>query len=57
MKELVLIYDESTIDPIELQKANELLNTSSDIDYIQKNLPQGINIAWVDKDKGVLELI
>ncbi len=57
MKELILLYDEWSIDQESLQKAQELIQTCSHIDYIQQNLPDNIGIAWVDKDRGVLELI
>ena len=57
MKELILLYDETTTLPEDINKANELINTCSHVDYIQQNLAEGITIAWLDKDKGVLELI
>lgn len=57
MKELILLYDEITIDPEDICKARELINTCNHVDYIQKNLANGITIAWLDKDEGVLELI
>ena len=57
MKELILLYDETTISPEDINKTKELINTCSDVDYIQQNLSDGVTIAWVDKDKGVLELI
>ena len=57
MKELILLYDETTTLPEDIIKAKELINTCSHVDYIQQNLPDGVTIAWVDKDKGVLELI
>lgn len=57
MKKLIPLYDETTTDPEDIRKANELINTCSDIDYIQRNLADGITIAWLDEDEGVLELI
>lgn len=57
MKKLIPLYDETTTDPEDIRKANELINTCSDIDYIQQNLADGITIAWLDEDEGVLELI
>ena len=57
MRTLIIIYDENNINQDDIVRATELINTCTHIDYIQRNLPAGIDIAWEDRENDRVELI
>lgn len=57
MKTLIIIYDENNINQEDINRAKELINSGTHIDYIQRNLPEGIDIAWEDRENDIVELI